>query len=129
MVKWLKSFFTPEVQYSIVEVERPRPLVDLRKMKDGEAAVASLEGHPGWQYLLAKFRIQKAALERSLHSELHTDLSAVLRLQAGVFWCGWLESQLTSSKSKIERAAQAPSTEELAMLKEIMGAMTQVGTS
>jgi hypothetical protein len=123
MLNWLK----PKTNYLVVEVERPRPLTDLKKMKDGEAAVASLQGHPGFEYLLAKFRVQKALLERSLRSELHQDLNSVLRLQAGVFWSGWLEEQLTQAKNRQDRTAQTPAAEELKLFNEIQAALTKVG--
>jgi hypothetical protein len=111
----------------VVEVERPRPLTDLKKMKDGEAAVASLEGNPGFQYLLAKFKIQRALLERTLRTQPPTDLVAICNLQQGIFWCGWLEDQLTQSKSRLERNSQQTTAEELKLFKEIHSAMTMVG--
>lgn len=126
MPKWLKNFLTPKVEYIIVEVERPRPITDLKKMKDGEAAVASLEGHPGFQFLLAKFKIAKALLEKTIRSEPPTDLTRVGFLQQGIYWSGWLEQQLVASKAHQERTAPSTSSEELRVFNEIQAAMTKV---
>ena len=130
MFEKLKAWLAPAVEYRIVEVERPRPLADLKKMKDGEAAVASLAGHPGYDFLVAKLRIQKAFLDRTLKSTIPTDLPTVSHLINGIYWCGWLEEQVTQAKSKQDKqaAACAASPEELRMFREIQASLTPVGT-
>jgi len=123
-----KQWLAPrQVEYRVVEVERPRPLTDLKKMKDGEAAVASLEGHPGFQFLLAKFKIQRALLERTLRSQPASDLVSICNLQQGCYWTGWLEDQLTQSKNRLERNSEAATAEELKLFNQIQSAMTKVG--
>lgn len=120
--RWLK----PDPIYHIIELEKPRPITDLTKAKDSDSAVASLAGHPGWDYLLAKFKIQKALLERTLHSEPPTDINRIMHLQQGIYWTGWLDAQFSSSRSRVLQKSTLANAPELAIFAEIEAATTKI---
>ena len=82
----------PQVHYRLVEVEKPHSPLPLNK--DSAAAVASLQGHPGFGWLLQKLRLQKAQLTSILSRERQKNLTDVEFLQSGIAWTGWIEEQL-----------------------------------
>ena len=79
---------------NIIEIEkRPVPELDA----SSAAAVATLQNHPGFLYLLAKLAAQRAALREALVKNRHKEIRDVEFLQSGANWCGWLEDQLSAA--------------------------------
>lgn len=78
-------------QIKVIEVEK-QTVPEL----DGASAlaVASLANHPGFQYLLAKLKFQRAALKDSLEKTRHKEMRDVEFLQSGANWCNWLQLEL-----------------------------------
>lgn len=83
------SWFTPKIEYQILEVDRHND-----KQLGSNSDIASLANHPGMVALLARMRIQRAAIEGLLRNGKHHDLSEVTKLQAGVLWLSWMEKQV-----------------------------------
>lgn len=78
----------------VIEVEKSTvPELD----KGGAYAVAALKGNPGFEYLLAKLRAQRALLREALVTQRHKELKDVEFLQSGANWLGWLEDQLNKA--------------------------------
>ena len=120
----LRDIFKPK--YLIVEVEKPREV----GMLDPEmaASVASLKQHPGFLYLLAKLRYQKAQLTAHLVRSRQTTLSDVDFIKSGIAWTGWLEEQLErSSKIQTERPQTPPLEAEEAAFREVSKMLEVIG--
>ncbi len=112
--------------YLIVEVEKPREL----RSPDKETAsmVASLGGHPGFLYLLAKLRFQRSQLRAHLEQTKQETLSDVDFLKSGIAWTGWLEKQLeASAKIQTERPQLPPMDSEQAAFNEVYKMLESVG--
>lgn len=90
-----KSPVAKTVEYQVVEVEKPRPLLDA----DYKNSVPSLAGHPGFIYLLNKLKLERAKLKKYFEENRHADLRSVDFIQSGLFWTNWLETQLAASKA------------------------------
>jgi hypothetical protein len=95
--------------HTIVEVEKSVPLVEDKETLN---SVASLAGHPGFQFLVRKLALQASKLNSELISTKHTSLESVYFLQSGIHWCHWLQSQLNFAKNRIESSRPATSDEE-----------------
>ena len=84
MPGWVRNLFarpkTP--QWYTVPVEKGV----LVSGSEDEAALASLQGHPGVQALLNRLKLQSAVLERQLVTVHHKDLHDVYFLQSGITW-------------------------------------------
>lgn len=93
---WFKEKAVEVVK--IVEVEKPRAVAELDK--SSRDAVTTLGGHPGFQYLLAKLKYQRSALETQLKYNRHDDIRQVDFLQSGIYWAKWLETQLSTEVLK-----------------------------
>lgn len=88
-------------ELKIVEVERQLGIPDLDATS--APAVATLREHPGFQYLLAKLRLQASLLRTTLANTKHKDLNEVEFLQSGIAWCNWLQQQLEKSIGLVNR--------------------------
>jgi hypothetical protein len=107
----LRELWKPKevVKFQVVEVERPRviPPVEAEVSK----SVATLQGHPGFQYLVEKLRLQRAQLRSALCHQRQSDLKDVEFLQSGIAWTGWLEDQLTRAVNFQEPKEPQPAAE------------------
>ena len=56
--------------------------------------LATLPENPGFQYILARLRAQKALLKNAHENTRYEKLEEVHMLQAGIFWAGWLEAEI-----------------------------------
>lgn len=88
--RWLASWQGPEIRV----LERSPSQNPLLKDPEAKASVRSLQAHPGFQYLLAKLNLQGDVLRSSLAHDRHTSLRDVEFIQSGIFWTGWLETQI-----------------------------------
>lgn len=121
----LRDWFKPRIL--IVEVDKPREVALL----DPEMAksVASLREHPGFLYLLAKLRYQRAMLRAHLERTRQEKLSDVDFIKSGINWCGWLEEQLSkAAKIEIERPQLPPLAAEEAAFQEVSRMLEVIGT-
>lgn len=110
----------------ILEVEAGKRIPPLDETT--RAAVTSLDSHPGFQYLIAKLRIERAIIESRLRSERHTDLASVAYLQAGVKYSRWLEDEVSRELQVKPRSAPSPLTlEEQAIYNAALATYEEVG--
>jgi len=122
----LRQLFAPRVVYKVVEIKTPRPIV--RWDDHTKDAVSTLSSHPGFIALLDKLKLTKYQLESKNSTQWKKDLREADFLQAGIFWCGWLEAEV--SKSTIKGSQQKyidPLAEELAAFKELDARIERVG--
>ena len=102
-------FGGPTKVYKVVEVEKPRALPAISS-DEVKAMLATLPEHPGFQYILARLRTQKALLKQAHETTRYEKLEEVHMLQAGIFWAGWLEAEL-GRLTKKAAAVEADTTE------------------
>ena len=108
MRKLWNWYFRAEPKYTVVEVEKPRPL---RADEESEASVGTLSAHPGFLFLTAKMRLQRSLLETTLKKSRHASMEDVQMLQSGIFWLSWIEEQVNREVHKAPKAAQQPAFE------------------
>lgn len=125
-MKLLDRLFKPIVIYKIVEVEKPKPVIE-----DNEEilkSVASLATHPGFEYLNNKLKLQRALLKSRIDSDRHAELKDVEFIQSGIFWCSWLDTQVRQALYTVSRpklVATLPVEEEL--FKQMSANLAEVG--
>ena len=126
MFKKVKSWLFPTI-YKVVEIPLPRPSIEASH--DLLESVRTLAAHPGFTYLLNKLKVQRAALETTLVSSRHASLRDVEFIQSGIFWTGWLQSQLELAVLRLRPGATRPaSDEEVVAFQEALRTIETVGT-
>jgi hypothetical protein len=115
---FLAELFSGEKeQVLIVELDkdsRHNPSVE------DEESIRSLKNHPGFVALSNRLRLQAAALDAKLHQR-QDSLRDLDRLQAGIEWCNWLETQVDKAISKHKEAvAVKPLPTEQAMFDQVI---------
>lgn len=122
----LKQLFAPRVVYKIVEVKAPRPTY--RWDENTRDSVATLSAHPGFVALIERLGVTKAQLESKNNTQWKKDLREADFLQAGIFWCNWLQDQVAKStvKGSLHKYVD-PMAEELAAFKELDARIERVG--
>ena len=91
----------PKLAVQVVEIEKP--FVVPQMDAGAAAAVASLNGHPGWQWLIHQLRYQSALLTAALIKTRHKSKEDFEFLQSGINWCGWLEEQMSKATGMLQR--------------------------
>jgi len=119
--------FVPYIKYKIVEVDSPRTPLEGGETEEMQASIATLAYHPGFQYLLKRLALQNAALKSKLTYERHKTLDEVNFFQAGVYWSGWLLTELKRTTVKVVSRKIDPVDEELAAFKAIDSQLERVG--
>lgn len=112
-------------RFKLIEVEVP----DATEVTDeGRKSLATLGNHPGFRYLLAKLKLQRASLEAKLKYEPHDDLKNVIRLQEGIRWMMWLENQfMLAIHHPTKTKSRDPNADELEALQRSLDAIEGVG--
>lgn len=114
------------IRTRIVEVPKPRQHLALDTTT--AAAVASLQGHPGFIWLMEKKRLQKAQLQSILAKERHKSLTDVEFLQSGIAWLSWDEEQMLRAINWQDAPAQVePAQSEQAAFEEIQKFLEVLG--
>lgn len=104
------------VKYRIIEC---KPVENIPEMTPELAdSIASLAGHPGFQYLTLKLQKQGEFLKDSLVNDRQKDLREVEFLQSGVQWCQWLQRQVASA-TKRSKASRPALPEEVSAFNSI----------
>lgn len=105
-------------RFKLVQVEVPK---SAEVTPEGRASLAMLKDHPGFNYLINRLRLQRAALESALKFSKHQDFNQVLDLQAGIRWMMWLENQfMLAIQHPTREESRDPNAEELAALAEAL---------
>jgi hypothetical protein len=93
--------------YHIVEVPTGQKLPELTG--DLRESIKALANHPGFVYLLARFRHQKSAMENALREGINLTETQLRYLQAGIFWSSAIEKDVASLSQT--RMAPVPATD------------------
>ena len=124
---WLKDYLNPTVNIikpiEIIEVEQPRHI----DLADSIESLEALSHHPGFTALMARLRLSRAQLQSRLATNLGATLDEVRFLQAGIYWSGWLETQIKSLVYKTKPKVSTPSEQEQAIFEEIHQSLELVG--
>jgi hypothetical protein len=119
----LGFFSKKKVEYQLVEIDRHSD-----KHLGSNSDIASLANHPGMLALMARMRVQKAAVESLLKNSRHQDLSDVAKLQAGIIWLSWIEKQVNLAVGRQhQEAPREPFEQERAEFAKIAEALHLVG--
>jgi hypothetical protein len=126
MLERLKKFFTPQVVYRVVEVEKPRTHPQWNAQT--KEVVSTLASHQGYITLIERFKLQRSALEGKLHREFHKDMREVDHLQSGIFWLTYVIDFLeNSTNSGSKKRYVDPYEEELNAFKQLDAQIERVG--
>lgn len=79
-------------KYKVVEVRPNDKLPELGQ--ELRESILTLPYHPGFDYIIKKFRMQRALLEHKLKNERFSSISDVEFLQSGIYWLDWLDNQI-----------------------------------
>jgi hypothetical protein len=122
--KLFKLFEKPEIRF--IEIEAPRPTA---LSKDLHESLGTLAGHPAFNYLVAKLKVQRSLLETKLKNDRHATLKDVEFLQSGIYWSRWLEDQIQTAVHKAPQASTstALTEEELSAFNEIRSNTVLIG--
>jgi hypothetical protein len=110
--KWLKSVFpdpkeAPREKPIVIEVpvasRVDAPSTEIRQ------ALALLPFRPEFDYLMRKFRFQKAVIQSQLNSQSHKTLDDANKLQALIAALSWLETQV-KFETQQQEAKKTPTT-------------------
>jgi hypothetical protein len=122
----LRELFSPRVVYKIVEVKAPRPI--LKWDQSTQDAVSTLTSHPGFVALIERLSLTKAQLKSKNDTQWKKDLREADFLQAGIFWCSWLQNEVDKATFKgSQRKYVDPMQEELDAFKELDARIERVG--
>lgn len=125
LLAWLWSICTRPTtpRWTIVEVEKPVPITD----HSDDAAMASLQNHPGMVALLNRLRLQKAALESQVLSKKFKDLNDVNFLLANISGLGFAELEIRNATKNLEIRRQRPaSIHEIEQFEKIRSSIESV---
>jgi hypothetical protein len=97
--------------YHTIEIDKDHKLPELTG--DLRESIKALVNHPGFQYLLARFRHQKAAMETSLREGFNLTDIQLRFLQAGTFWAAHFDREIkTLTQSAPKPAPPTPNERE-----------------
>lgn len=120
------NLFKRAEKFVVVEVEKaeaklPELSAELRE------SVKTLQHHPGFQYLMAKFRYERAMLEKYLHEGFQLPEAGLRHLQAGVHYMKWMEDEVKKLVFAVERNARTAAQHEVDEFERIRESITLVG--
>lgn len=95
--------------YHTVELDPAAKLPELTG--DLKESIKALANHPGFQYLLTRFRHQKAAMNTSLQEGFNLPETQLRYIQAGVFWAGFFEREARLLTQTAPKSAPATNGE------------------
>lgn len=80
--------------YHIIEIEKGSKLPELTA--DLKESLKAIGNFPAFQYLMLRFRNQKAGMETALREGMNLSESQLRYLQAGIYWSGQIERDIKS---------------------------------
>lgn len=120
------SWWKPEVQYLVVEIEKG---VSYASAGD-EGAIASLKHHPGFVALMNRMKLKRAVLEAQLKGGRHKEIRDVDILQLGLYWLGYAEHEINSAVGNLkEKSEPRLAVNELEEFQRVRSAIESVGAT
>lgn len=111
--------------YHLVEVDKDHKLPELTG--DLKESIKSLMNHPGFLYLLARHRHQRAAMETSLREGMQLTETQLRYIQAGVFWAGFFDRETRLLTQTAPKTA-APTPDEREQFEKIRQSIDLIGS-
>jgi len=114
----MKLFNKEVIKYQIIEVEKGTKLPELTA--DLKESLKTLQFSPAFQYLIMRFRNQRAAMTAALQGGMNLTELQLRYLQAGIHWAGELErdiTALTQASASTPRPSFDNEAEEFAKIK------------
>jgi hypothetical protein len=110
--------------YHVVELDKQTKLPELTgDLRESLKSIALL---PGFQYLMQRFRVKKAAMESTLREGFKLDEQQLRYCQAGIYWAGEIERDIQTLTQ--EQPQRRPAKiDELEEFKKISRAINLVG--
>lgn len=110
----------------VVEVDKPTSIID----KSDEAAIASLENHPGAIALLNRLRLQRALLETQLLTTHFKDLRDADFVQSRIAGLGYVESQIRSAtKNLSDKKTRLATATEVEEFQKVLSSIESIRTT
>lgn len=118
-------WFTKEVdKLHYIEVEKNSKLPELTG--DLKESLRALALSPAFQYLLARFRHKRLSLNNALQEGLQMTETQIRFLQAGVYWAGELERDITTLTQTVP-TKRAPTDQEAELFAKVRSNLDLVG--
>jgi hypothetical protein len=108
----------------VIEVEKPRKAT---KDPDTQNAVATLQHHLGFQYLMQKLENEKAYLQSLLSNSSFDTLEQVYKIQSGIYWINYLKSFTAREGATVQPQATPAFDHEIAAFNEVNRNLEIVG--
>ena len=124
MVGWLLPTRLKTPRYVVIETERVAPLT-----AEDEAAIASLQNHPGMTAMIRKCTLMRAALISQLERTRHDSIRDVDFLQSGAYWLRFLEREMVAATKAAKRATPRLAEDEVSLFEQIRAQIESVGTT
>jgi hypothetical protein len=110
--------------YHVIELDKNTKLPELTG--DLRESLKTLALLPGFQYLMMRFRVKKAAMETTLKEGFKLDDTQLRYCQSGIYWAGEIERdiKLLTQEQPQRRPATVDEAEEF---RKIARSITLVG--
>ena len=110
--------------YHVVEIEKGAKLPEITG--DLRESLKALALHPGFVYLLQRFKFQKAAMETALREGMNLTETQLRYLQAGIFWAGQFDRDIATLTRDKAKSAPA-STDQAAEFEKVRQSLEMIG--
>jgi hypothetical protein len=121
MFNWLRRLIAPKVR--VVEVDMTRPRLD----PDARKSLADLKSHPGLNYIVARFRLQRWYLENEMRNRGFDDMRQFDQVQLGARWIAWCERQVEEMLNADTVKPQTPQPEDIETFIKAQAGLELVG--
>lgn len=120
----MNLFSKPEHIYHVVEIDKSTKLPELSG--DLRESLKTLSLLPGFQYLMQRFRVKKAAMEATLREGFKLDEQQLRYCQSGIYWAGEIERDIKILTQEQPQRRPA-SVDEMAEFKKVSNSITLIG--
>jgi hypothetical protein len=95
--------------------------------QDERMAIMTLATNPGFLALVRRFRFAGEALKNKLNFERQASMDDVAFLQAGIYWCRWLDNEINREVLKTKRVVVDAEAEEVEAFRKIDAQLERIG--
>jgi hypothetical protein len=131
IAKWL------DIEPEIVQVQHTTERIKLIEIpvmrtqsgwsKEQRETVSTLAYNPGFVLLTDRLSLQAAALKAKLVADRHKEIRDVEFIQSGIFWCNWLQAQVTGTTTRQSVRRIDATEEDIEAIKAIEASYASVG--
>lgn len=121
MRNWLQRLLRPKIK--VVEVDLTRPRLDV----EARNSLRELKSHPGLNYIIARFRLQRWYLENEMRTRRFEDLRELDQVQLGARWLAWAEKQIEEMLNAEQPKPRVAEPEDIESFVKAQSALELVG--